>query len=64
MLCICKDSSLWKENKASSRAEGGVKSAKVGTHEVDHQSNLSRGQSSVRVGKLWKTKYDITLRLV
>ena len=35
-----------KENKASSGAEDNAKSAKVGTHEAGHQSDLSGGQSS------------------
>ena len=59
-----KDSSLWKDNKASSGAEDDAKSVEVGTHKVGHWSDLSRGQSSGRVGQLWKTKCDIMLRLV
>ena len=43
---ICKDPSLLKENKASSRAEDDAKSAEVGNHEAGHLSNLSGGQSS------------------
>ena len=60
----CKDPSLWKENKVSSGAEDNAKLAEVGTHEVGHWSNLSGGQSSMQVGKFWKTKCDIILRLV
>ena len=33
-------------NKVSSGAEDEAKSVQVGTHEVGHWSNLSRGQSS------------------
>ena len=40
---LCKDPSLWKENKASSRAEDNTKSAEVGTYEVGHWSDLSGG---------------------
>ena len=59
----CKDPSLWKENKASSRAKDDAKSVEVGTREAGHRSYLSGGQSSARVGNLWKTKCDIILRL-
>ena len=46
-LCnTCKDPSLWKENKASNKAEDDTKSVEVGTHEVGHQSDLSVGRSS------------------
>ena len=61
---LCKDPSLWKEDKAISRAEDDAKSAEVGTCKVGYQSNLSSGQSSTRVGKFWKTKCDIMLKLV
>ena len=60
----CKDPSLWKENKVSNGAEDGAKSTEVGTHKVGHGSDLSGGQSSTQAGKFWKTKCDITLRLV
>ena len=50
--CNCKDPSLLKENKASSRAEDDAKSVEVGTHEAGHQSDLSGGQSSARVGEI------------
>ena len=35
-----------KQNKASSGAEEDAKSAELGTYEVCHQSDLSKGQSS------------------
>ena len=60
----CKDPYLWKENKASSRAEDDAKSLEVGTHEVGHWSDLSGGQSSVQVEKFWKPKCDTMLRWV
>ena len=64
LLSGCKDPSLQKENKASSGAKDNAKSVEVGTRKVGHQRNLSGGQSSMRAGKLWKTKCDIVLRLV
>ena len=49
---MCKDPSLWKENKVSIRAEDDTKSVEVGTRKADHWSDLSRGQSSTRLGKI------------
>ena len=43
---VCKDPSLWKENKSSSRAEDDTKSAEVKTCEIAYRRNLSGGQSS------------------
>ena len=64
MWGICKDPSLWKENKSSSGSEDDAKLVEVGTHEVGHQSDLSGGQSFAQVGEFWKTKCDTKLRLV
>ena len=70
-MAFVKNPSLWKENKVSSRAEDDDKSAEVGTHEVGHRSDLSRGQSSMRVGTFWKQSvilcsdwYNITQSLM
>ena len=40
-----------KENKVSSGAEDNAKSVEMGTYKAGHRSDLSGGQSSVRVGK-------------
>ena len=53
-----------KEIKVSRKAEDDARSVEVGTHETGHQSDLSGEQSYAQVGKFWKTKCDITLRLV
>ena len=48
----------------SNGTEDNAKSVEVGTCKMGHWSDLIGGQSSARAGEFWKTKCDITLRLV
>ena len=47
---MCKDTSLWKKNKVSSRAEDNSKSAEVGTFKAGHRRDLEKMENFGKFG--------------